>query len=378
MEKLGLLLACVGGVTKRNPIDKKLKRGLINLMYIGEPSTAKTTLGKFVTNYYPKSKYALCSSSSQAGLGLGLMKDKDTESWLISAGVLVQAHKSIAVLDEAEKTGDHPETLYSLDSVMESQELNINKVGFSITVPTETTVILICNPKLSRWDTRLSLKEQVPFNEVTLSRIDLKFAFMDIPNKERDNKINKRLYGGEKLKSPLSSEFLIKYLLYAKKIEPKLTKKTFQQLNKYYLDLREKSKQQEGILQITPRQFDTLIRLSEAFAKLRLSEEINIEDTKNSIKIFEYYLQTFAFDERTGMMDIDKAEGRTPVTTRNKISTMLNILKDLQARMKLVPKKDFEYACSTKFRPDEIEDWLKKAKTEGIIFEPKPNMFEIV
>jgi replicative DNA helicase Mcm len=376
--KEALLLSCVGGVEKTNPKDKKFDRGSIHVLLIGCPATSKTTLAKFITNNkFPRSKYAVASSSSQAGLGLAMVKDPETENWMVSAGVLPLASGSSAIIDEYDKTDK--ENLYNLDSVMENQVLNVNKAGLSISLPAKTTVIAIANPKMSRWDKFTDLKDQIEISEVSLSRFDIKFAFDDVPDEELDGKICDMMVGEFETKDiPIQSDNLIKYLIYAKRLKPKISKDSIATLKTYYVKLRTSSSSKNGVLQITPRQFGSLIRLTEAYAKLRLAEETTKEDSDMAINMFEYYLQTFALDE-SGQIDIDKAEGRTSKISRNKYFRMLEIMKNLQDVMGIVPEKDFKEECMKEgFTDTDITKWLEGSMSEGKVLEPKPKLYKVI
>jgi replicative DNA helicase Mcm len=376
--KEALILQSVGGVRKVLP-DKKIKRGSIHILCIGDPSTAKSSLGWWIYNHIPKAKYAVCSETTHAGLGAALLKDKETETWMVTAGVLPLAHKSVAVLDELDKA--EPDDIKSLDVVMETQILPVDKAGISIKLPAETSVLAIANPKMARFDPYAEMKDQVSFSEVTLSRFDLKLPFQDIPHLDRDEKIvDKITKKKEKEPPPFTSQFVTKYILHARQFRPELSVKSIELLKKFYLDLRGKSSGKEGILQITPRQFEGLIRLTEAYAKLRLAKITTKGDAKNAIEMFKHYLSLFGMISDTGEIDIDKLEGRTSKETRDRTYRMLEILKDLHKRMDLknIPVKDFEQACSKKYNKTEIDKWLSKAKSEGMIFESKPGFIAVV
>ena len=319
----------------------------------------------------------LCHNS-HAGLGVALIKDPETESWMITSGVLPLAHKSIAILDELDKA--NPDDIKSLNVVMEMQMLPFSKGGIHARLDSQTTVIGIANPKLSRFDTYTDLKEQVTFDEVLLSRFDLKFAFKDVADEERDKRICERVFESEKVKTPMTSEFLFKYITFCKKFMPTLSKESYEILKDYYLKLRKKTADKSGILQITQRQFDALIRMTEAYAKLRLSNETIRVDSERAIKLFEHYLGSFGFNPETGEIDIDKAEGRTSKQTRDKHYRMLEIMRGLQKFMKTVSRIDFEKACSNEFTLEEIDKWIldMKKQTEVKLIETQPNMFQII
>lgn len=74
------------------------------------------------------------------------------------------------------------------------------------------------------------------------------------------------------------------YLSYAKEyIYPKLSAEAYDQLVRKYLFMREGGKKM-GCITAYPRQLESLIRLSEAFAKMRLSLEVSEVDVENAFE----------------------------------------------------------------------------------------------
>jgi len=308
----------------------------------------------------------LCHNTG-AGLGVAMLKDKETESWYLSAGILPLSHKGLCILDEIDKA--NPEDIKSLDIVMSLQKLPVSKAGINITLPAEASVLAIANPKGARWDAYRDLKDQVNLSEVTLSRFDLKFCFKDIPNEEKDKMIAERIIDSDNVETPFTSEFLVKYLMYAKTMKPKLTEATTKKLTDFYMEMRQKTKEQSGIMVITPRQFEGMIRTSEAFAKLRLAEETNELDADNSIKCFKGFLRSFGFDYDTGQLDIDKAEGRTSGQTRKDTREMTEIFEDLRSMFgERVPLSDFTEACE-KEGIQRAGEKIKQAIREGLFYQ---------
>jgi DNA replication licensing factor MCM4 len=65
----------------------------------------------------------------------------------------------------------------------------------------------------------------------------------------------------------------------------------------------------------TPRQLESLIRLSEAFAKMRLSNEVVVSDVEEAINLIKVATQQAATDPTTGLIDMDIiTTGRTAAT----------------------------------------------------------------
>lgn len=322
--KLSILLQAVGGVTKKRK-DGTIMRGTIHVLIISDPSLGKTQLGNWVVANVPKSRYVVCSSMSRAGLGASLRRDEKLGFWYIEAGALLLANGSVCVTDEVDKAdGDD---LDQLDMVMESEKLTVTKVKAG-TFPCKTSILALGNPKNGRFDYYdRNFSEQIKIQEQTASRFDLKFVLMDKIDKVRDQRIiaSKRM----DIQPIIPRELLSKYLYYAKSLEPTMTEECHKKIEEFYLEFREKSMGQGGVLAITPRQGDSLIRISEAFAKLRLASEVSLEDVENAKKVFEAYLRSFSFDDRTGVLDIDMAEGRKSKSKKDMIYQVLEIVREI-------------------------------------------------
>jgi len=192
---------------------------------------------------------------------------------------------------------------------------------------------------------------------------------MDIPNEEKDRKIADKIINFEKAETPFTSEFLFKYLLYAKKLRPKLTKETAKELEEFYIKMRKKAQGTTGALMITARQLEGLIRLSEAYAKLRLADKTNKKDAEKAIGLFKRQLRTFGFDPESGELDVDKMEGRISSKERKETRTLLEVFKDLTIMFgERVPMGDFIEACGRE-GIKKPENKIKKAirvTTEGM------------
>lgn len=74
------------------------------------------------------------------------------------------------------------------------------------------------------------------------------------------------------------------YLAYSKEhIRPKLTQDSKDRLTTAYVDMR-KIGSGRGQISAYPRQLESLIRLSEAHAKLRLSETVDLQDVEEAYR----------------------------------------------------------------------------------------------
>ena len=69
--------------------------------------------------------------------------------------------------------------------------------------------------------------------------------------------------------------------------------------------MRAKASEEEAPIPITLRQYEALIRLAEASARIQLRDEVNVEDAERAIRLMKISLREFGFDPETGQFDID-------------------------------------------------------------------------
>src|ERR1700761_8339969 len=78
---------------------------------------------------------------------------------------------------------------------------------------------------------------------------------------------------------------LRKYIMYAKtRIHPKLHDLDQEKLSKLFVDLRRESKE-TGSFPITVRHLESMIRMSEASARMHLREYVRADDVNLAIKV---------------------------------------------------------------------------------------------
>jgi DNA replication licensing factor MCM4 len=119
---------------------------------------------------------------------------------------------------------------------------------------------------------------------------------------------------------PLDTDLLRDYIDYAREnIHPRLSDEATDELLKSYLELRNPPGGNVGnngtrTISATPRQLESLIRTSEALAKMRYSSEVIRADAKEAVRLLKVATQAAATDPRTGRIDMDMINtGRTTV-----------------------------------------------------------------
>jgi len=340
-------------------------------------NTAKSQLMKVASTLIPRARYV--SGKGITGVGITATVTRDEElfgGWVLEAGALVLCNKSLLAIDEFEKIDK--QDMVALHEAMELGQISIAKANIVATLPARTSILAGGNPKFGRFDPYLPIKEQIEVPETILSRFDLKFALRDVPNPEIDEKIlthiiKARHLETEKVEPPIPADLFRKYVAYARKnCHPKITEEAAEEIKKFFLNLR--SKYVEGApVSITFRQYEALIRLAEASAKVQLREEVTREDALRAIKLMSASLRQLGFEPETGAIDIDRLEGaRATAMQRSKIRTVVSIIEELEkVQGKEIPYDDVVKKAKASGIED-IEDILRKMQQEGIIYSPKP------
>jgi len=378
--KLAVILQLFGGEPKLLKDGTRI-RGNIHILLVGDPASGKSQLMQLTSKLIPRGKYVSGTGVTGAGLTATVVRDEQfLGGWVLEAGALIMANRSICAIDEFSKVS--PQDRVALQEAMSMETVSIAKASIVATLPAQTAVLAGGNPKLGRFDPYIPIKEQVDIDEVLLSRFDLRFALRDVPNAEidaivADHILKMRHFGEEEAKPLLASDFLRKYVAYAKShIHPKLTKEAGKIMRDFYLRMREKAGG-EAPVSITLRQYEALMRVAESSARIRLSDKVTKEDALRSIRLMKTSLRQFGFDPETGMIDIDRAEGaKITSAQRSKIRIVLDVIDELTKLIgKSIPVEEIVRRAREE-GVDDVDDILKKMKSEGLIFEPKSNFLQ--
>jgi DNA replication licensing factor MCM4 len=128
---------------------------------------------------------------------------------------------------------------------------------------------------------------------------------------------------------PIDKEFLKGYVSYARKVcHPRINDAAVRDLIKGYMDMRRMGMSAKTIT-ATPRQLESLIRLSEALAKMRLSNWVVQNDVAEAIRLMRVSTQTAATDPRTGTIDLDMINTGHTITERDSMTVLASAVRDL-------------------------------------------------
>ncbi len=378
--KEAVLLQLLGGIKKKKS-DGGSTRGDIHVLLVGDPGVAKSVLLKFTSTIAPKGRYVSGKAASSAGLTAAVVKDEFLRGWSLEAGAMVLANKGTVCIDEIEKMAEQDRS--SMHEGMEQQTITVSKANIHATLRSETTVLAAGNPKLGRFDPYTPIPQQIDISPALLSRFDVIFVIKDMPNKIQDEAIASHVleeHKQEVIRDIINPKLLRKYISYAKqKFKPKLTDEAIEEIKNFYVKLRNQSVNSDSAIKpipITARQLEGIIRLSEAHAKLRLSEEVTRTDAKKAIELLKMSLTQVGYDEETKTFDIDKISGIS-ASRRGKIILVRETISQLESRLgKLIPLEELEKSLLNKISNMELEEAINNLSKEGYIFRPKPKFIQ--
>ena len=175
-----------GGSRKFLP-DNTLLRGDINVLLIGDPSTAKSQFLKFVEQTAAIAVYTSGKGSSAAGLTATITKDGATGEFQIEGGALVLADGGIVCIDEFDKMKSADRV--AIHEAMEQQTISVAKAGITTRLNSRTSILAAANPIFGRFDEFKMVEEQIELQSTILSRFDCIFIVRDINNPETNERI---------------------------------------------------------------------------------------------------------------------------------------------------------------------------------------------
>ncbi|PQQ04479.1 DNA replication licensing factor MCM3 [Prunus yedoensis var. nudiflora] len=324
----------LGGMEK-NLTNGTHLRGDINMMMVGDPSVAKSQLLRAILNIAPLAISTTGRGSSGVGLTAAVTSDQETGERRLEAGAMVLADRGVVCIDEFDKMNDQDRV--AIHEVMEQQTVTIAKAGIHASLNARCSVVAAANPIYGSYDRSLTPTKNIGLPDSLLSRFDLLFIVLDqmdpdidrqvsehvlrmhryrsatggdamldgssVYGREEENendtsvfvKYNRMLHGKKtergRKRDTLTIKFLKKYIHYAKhRIQPDLTDEASEQIATAYAELRNagSSAKTGGTLPITARTLETIIRLSTAHAKLKLSRKVSKSDVDAALQVLNF------------------------------------------------------------------------------------------
>ncbi|WP_129114307.1 LAGLIDADG family homing endonuclease [Halegenticoccus tardaugens] len=286
---------------------------------------------------------------------------------------------------------------------LEQQQISISKAGINATLKSRCSLLGAANPKYGRFDQYESIGEQIDLEPALISRFDLIFTVTDQPDPEHDSRLAEHIlrtnYAGElhtqRTRMPRSNftaeeveevtetvapsidpDLLRKYIAYAKRnVFPTMTPEAREAIRDFYVNLRSKGADEDAPVPVTARKLEALVRLSEASARVRLSDTVEPEDADRVIEIVRSCLQDIGVDPETGQFDADVVETGRSKTQRDRIKNLKQLIADIEGEYEEgAPVEEvLERAGEIGLDRSKAEGEIEKLRRKGEVYEPRQN-----
>ncbi|RVX75953.1 DNA replication licensing factor mcm2 [Exophiala mesophila] len=311
--KTAVALSLFGGVGKEAQGKHKI-RGDINVLLLGDPGTAKSQVLKYVEKTAHRAVFATGQGASAVGLTASVRRDPLTAEWTLEGGALVLADRGTCLIDEFDKMNDQDRT--SIHEAMEQQTISISKAGIVTTLQARCAIVAAANPIGGRYNSTIPFSQNVELTEPILSRFDILCVVRDTADPSEDERLAKFVVsshgrahpsklavdagdvaamddddgdlvnnGEPEQEDAIPQELLRKYILYAReKCSPKLYQIDQDKVARLFADMRRESLA-TGAYPITVRHLEAIMRMAEAFCKMRLSDYCTSADIDRAIAV---------------------------------------------------------------------------------------------
>lgn len=391
LVKAGLCLALFGGTQRKLGGGTVRIRGDPHVLIVGDPGLGKSQMLRAISSVAPRGVYVCGSYSSSSGLTVTLMKEAGTGDFVLEAGALVLADQGVCCIDEFDKM---PNEHQSLLEAMEQQCISVAKAGIVCTLMARTSVIAAANPVGGHYDRAKTIAENLKMAPALLSRFDLIFILLDKPDESIDKRLSEHvlaLHGnithnakdaqkkeeegfivwqsqpirgasqqvvsdaGNKLFDRLKirtvesldlipPKALRKYVSYARRyVHPRLSDAACDVLKRFYLQIRQKHTTHDSV-PITNRQLESLIRLSEARARLELRDVVTERDAQDVVEMMQECMFS-SWEDHFGNLDPRRATGMSKANLVQCFIGELKKRKDASKRS-LFPREELRQIAS--------------------------------
>lgn len=396
--KLGILLQLFGGMDKEFP-DGASSRGNIHMLLLGPSNGTVYRLVGQGTNVAPRAVSISGTETTAAGLTAAATTSSDApgdDPWTLKAGAMVMADQGLLGLHGVGAlSGD---ALAALGRTMDAQEVHVSKASQTQSLRANTAVLAAGTPPSDGFDQYRPLGQQIGITPELVSQFDLVFTLTDDDVDDAavaDHLIEvARATEGaigmehgtpptpksetasfpapDEFAPPVEAELLRQYAIYARQhCFPAITEPAKERLVEFYVRARKEQSADRGPLAVSEQTLESLIRLTEASARVRLGEMAEEADAERAIEVMETSLENIG-----AVVDGDELDASTVISSEREDLSDMEVLLALIAEL-----ETSEYGASQEklltggqdagLSEDEAKEALEKLKQRGKVYEPK-------
>uniref|UniRef100_A0A8C8F6T1 DNA replication licensing factor MCM3 n=1 Tax=Oncorhynchus tshawytscha TaxID=74940 RepID=A0A8C8F6T1_ONCTS len=372
--KKAILCLLLGG-NETNLENGTRIRGDINILLIGDPSTAKSQLLRYVLHTAPRAIPTTGRGSTGVGLTAAVTTDQETGERRLEAGAMVLADRGVVCIDEFDKMSDMDRT--AIHEVMEQGRVTIAKAGIMARLNARCSVLAAANPVYGRYNQYKTPMENIGLQDSLLSRFDLLFIVLDQMDADSDRKVSEHVLRMHRYRAPgeqegtgampmgstvdvfatedpnitesatqelqiyekkdnvlhghrnkkekvVTMEFIRKYIHVAKLVKPVLTQEASDHIAEEYSKLRSHDQvnaESARTMPVTARALETMIRLSTAHAKARMSKTTDLVDAEAALELMQFAYFKKILEKRRKVVEDDMGVTQSQEVASQRTST---------------------------------------------------------
>jgi DNA replication licensing factor MCM4 len=283
--KKGVLCQLFGGVAKH--LDGGRIRGDVNILLMGNPGVGKSKILEFVHKISPRGIYVSGRGSSAVGLTACVRVDMNSNMTILEPGALVLSDSGLCCIDEFDTMSESSRSV--LHEVIEQQSISIAKGGVVCNLNARTSVLASANPIGGRYNSDMTVLDNIQLPTSLLSRFDLVYLMLDKPNDIIDKELARHIISSfwrdppPNIQNNIDTVTLRDYISYSKSVcFPVISDYASFILVKGYLYGRSTD---ANSFDSTPRYLESLIRISESLARMKLSQTITREHALEALRL---------------------------------------------------------------------------------------------
>ncbi len=341
-----------------DPVGLGTYRGDLHMAIIGDPGLGKSTLLSNLHDLAPKSVFRSGTGLSKVGLTAAAVQEEfagNTE-WTLEPGVLPRANGGHCIIDEVDDVVDE-KTKAIHDALEGEQTVKVDKAGIEADLPSRAALLASGNPKHGRFDKYEPIAEQIDLDPALISRMDVLLSVQDIPDPDHDSDVADHKLNtwdessraeleerGVQIKQketsasqgPVPKDTLRAWIAYARdNVFPVLTDPAKRKLKEFYLNTRnlndsyDNEDGEEHAIPATPRALEAGIRLSTAYARVHLSETIEMHHVERAISVSRKVIG-LNYDPESGDFDAGRTDTGVSKSQRDRVKKAKAVIGDLE------------------------------------------------
>uniref|UniRef100_A0A8C2VJU1 DNA helicase MCM8 n=1 Tax=Chinchilla lanigera TaxID=34839 RepID=A0A8C2VJU1_CHILA len=353
LVKAGLVLALFGGSQKYADDKNRIPiRGDPHVLVVGDPGLGKSQMLQAACNIAPRGVYVCGNTTTTSGLTVTLSKDSSSGDFTLEAGALVLGDQmGSALLSRFDLV------FILLDTPNEQHDHLLSEHVIAIRAGKQRAVSSATVGRVNSQDSNISVLEEV--SEKPLSE-----RLKVVPGETID---------------PIPHQLLRKYIGYARQyVHPRLSAEAAQVLQDFYLELRKQS-QRLNSSPITTRQLESLIRLTEARARMELREEATKEDAEDIVEIMKYSMLGTYSDE-FGNLDFERSQHGSGMSNRSSAKRFISALNSIAERTynNLFQFRQLrQIAKELNIQVADFENFIGSLNDQGYLLKKGPNIYQL-